>query len=79
MFELQAPAPERISRHVMLTKSRGGVTELERVGSARGSGHVYVIRYHKEPRQAGRIFEGGSWIGFRYLDANWSFVKKSDS
>jgi hypothetical protein len=78
LFELQAPAPERISRHVMLTKSRGGVTELERVGGAR-SGDVYVIRYHKEPRDAGRLLEGGSWIGFRYRDANWSFVKQSDS
>jgi hypothetical protein len=79
MFETQAPAPERISRLVMLTKSRGGVTELERVGKSRSSGDVYVIRYHREAKNAARIFEGGSWIGFRYRDANWSFVKPADS
>jgi hypothetical protein len=79
LFERQAPADERNLRHVMLSQSRGVITELERVVSTRGSGDMYVIRYHKASRDAAKIFDAGSWIGFRYRDANWSFVKQTDS
>ena len=63
----------------MLSKSRGVITELENIASASGPGNMYVIRYHKATRDAGRIFDAGSWIGFRYRDANWSFLKQADS
>jgi len=35
----------------------------------------YIIRYHKSSASAGVVLETGSWIGFRYRDSHWSFVK----
>jgi hypothetical protein len=63
----------------MFSKSRGVITELESVANTSGSGNMYVIRYHKASLDAGRIFDAGTWIGFRYRDANWSFLKQGDS
>ena len=64
------------TRHVMLSKSRGMITEVENVAGA-GSG-MYVIRHHTAARDAASIFDAGSWVGFRYRDANWSFLKQAD-
>jgi hypothetical protein len=36
----------------------------------------YIIRYRKSSAQAGFLVDAGSWIGFRYRDAHWSFVKQ---
>lgn len=77
-LEMEEPVPDRVSRHVMLANSRGVITELELVGATAGSGEMYVIRYHRASRDAGRILDAGSWIGFRYRDAHWSFVKQTD-
>ena len=73
--DFQEPAPDRTSRHVMLSSSRGVITEVELVGAA---SDIYLIRYHKASRDAGKILDAGSWIGFRYRDAHWSFVKQAD-
>jgi len=59
------------SRHVMLSNVRGRVTELERLKTDR-----YLIRYHKSTTDVGVLLDSGSWIGFRYRDAHWSFVKQ---
>jgi hypothetical protein len=69
-----SPASDRVSRHVMLSTTRGMITELEVVGAP--SGDVYMIRYRDASQGAGKILETGSWIGFRYHDAHWSFVKQ---
>jgi hypothetical protein len=59
------------SRHVLLSSDRGVVTELERLPS-----DEYIIRYHRSASDAGIILDDGTWIGFRYRDAHWSFVKQ---
>lgn len=59
------------SRHVILSKARGVVTELERLQT-----DDYIIRHHKSSADAGVILKTGSWIGFRYRDAHWSFVEQ---
>jgi hypothetical protein len=58
------------SRHVMLSSAGGVITEMERMQADK-----YIIRYHKSPESAGVVVETGSWIGFRYRDSDWSFVK----
>jgi hypothetical protein len=58
------------SRHVILSSVRGVITELERLQADK-----YIIRYHKTSAGAGVLFETGPWIGFRYRDSCWSFVK----
>ena len=69
---MRSPANEsETSRHVMLSSGRGVVTELERL-----TADQYIIRYHKSSADAGVILDTGSWIGFRYSDAHWSFVKR---
>jgi hypothetical protein len=55
----------------MLSSVRGVVTELERVKTDQ-----YLIRSHKSSTDVGVLLDSGSWIGFRYRDAHWSFVKK---
>ena len=73
--------PDQISRHIMLSSLRGMVTEVERIGAVSGSGECYVLRYHKASGDTGMILNVGapsdsmSWIGFRFRDAHWSFVK----
>ena len=58
----------------MLSTTRGVTTELEVVGAPYGE-DVYMIRY-RDASEAGKLLETGSWIGFRYSDAHWSFVKQ---
>ena len=59
------------SRHVIMSNARGVVTELERLQT-----DEYIIRYHKSSADAGAVLQTGAWIGFRYSDAHWSFVKQ---
>jgi len=72
--ETGLPALDHVSRHVMLSTTRGMTTELEVVAAP--SGDVYLIRYRGASEGAGKLLETGSWIGFRYHDAHWSFVKQ---
>jgi hypothetical protein len=58
----------------MLSTTRGVVTELELVGDP--SGDVYVIRYRNASEGSGKILDSGSWVGFRYHNSHWSFVKQ---
>ena len=72
--ETSSPVLDHVSRHVMLSTTRGMTTELEVAGAP--SGDVYLIRYRNASDRAGQLLETGSWIGFRYHDAAWSFVKQ---
>jgi hypothetical protein len=47
------------------------VTELERL-----TADEYVVRQHKTYADANLVLDAPSWIGFRYCDAHWSFLKK---
>ena len=67
-------APNTVSRHVMLSTTRGMITELELSGAP--SGYEYVIRSRNASGGVGQIVDSDSWIGFRYHDTNWSFVKQ---
>ena len=58
------------SRHITISTTRGVVTEMERIDPDQ-----YTLRYLKSSTEAGMILETG-WIGFRYRDAHWSFVKQ---
>ena len=58
-------------RHVILSTERGVVTELERVHTDQ-----YIVRCHRSSADAGLILETGGWVGFRYRDAHWSFLKQ---
>jgi len=81
--EIQASATDRTPRHVMLSSLRGVITEVELVGATSGSGSCYVLRYHKASENADLILDVGApsdqkpWIGFRFHDAHWSFVKQN--
>ena len=68
------PGSDRVARHVSLSSTRGLITELELVGAP--AGDMYLIRYRKASDGAGKLFDSGSWIGFRYHEAHWSFVKQ---
>ena len=68
------PGSDRVARHVTLSNSRGMITELELVGAP--AGDTYLIRYRKASEGASKLFDSGSWIGFRYHEAHWSFVKQ---
>ena len=69
------------SRHVTLSRKRGVITEVERIGGNSDSGDQYILRYQKASEGADGILavdmplDPMSWMGFRYGDANWSFVK----
>src|SRR5207244_11795428 len=67
-------ASDRVARHITLSTNRGLVTELELVGAP--AGDIYLIRYRNASEGASKLFDSGSWIGFRYHDAHWSFVKQ---
>jgi hypothetical protein len=60
----------KATRHVILSSAGGVITEMERL-----KGDKYIIRYHKSSASTGLVLETGSWIGFRYRDSHWSFVK----
>jgi hypothetical protein len=72
--EITLPTSNNASRHVMLSTKRGVITELELLGAS--SGDEYVIRQRKASGGVGQIMDSDSWIGFRYHDAHWSFVKQ---
>ena len=59
------------ARHIMLSSGRGVITEIEQVRA-----DDYVIRYHTSAADIARMMDAGSWVGFRYGDDHWSFVKK---
>ncbi len=68
------------ARHVTLSSQRGMVTELEMGGDAYAAGGPYVLRYHKSDNAKAALLDihttdAASWTGFRYHDAQWSFVK----
>ena len=71
--ETTLAAAEHVLRHVMLSTTRGMITELEIMDAPSG---VYMIRYRNASEGAGRLLDTGSWIGFRYHDAQWSFVEQ---
>jgi hypothetical protein len=72
--EIAFAASNKVSRHVMLSTTRGVITELEL--SDAPSGDAYMIRQRHASGGVGQIVDSGSWIGFRYHDAHWSFVKQ---
>lgn len=67
-------APDRVLRHVMLSETRNVITELELADASVGDG--YLIRQRHASGGVGQIMDSPSWIGFRYHDAHWSFVKQ---
>jgi hypothetical protein len=58
------------SRHITISTTRGVVTEMEHIEPDQ-----YTLRYLKSSTEAGMVLDTG-WIGFRYRDAQWSFVKQ---
>ena len=73
-YEITFAASNKVSRHVMLSTTRGVITELEL--SDASSGDAYVIRQRRASGGVGQIVDSASWIGFRYRDTHWSFVKQ---
>lgn len=73
-FEPNVTAPEPGSRHIVRSSLRGMVTELERISSGDGSEERYILRCRPASATPEVIF-GVGWIGFRYREAQWSFVK----
>jgi len=61
------------SRHVTLSSARGIVMETEQVRS-----NEYILRCHKSSSNAAFLADATSWIGFRYSNAHWSFMKSAD-
>jgi hypothetical protein len=72
-YAIRVSAPNRALRHVMMCTARDVITELELSGAS--SGDEYLIRQRHASGGVGQIVDSGSWIGFRYHDAHWSFVK----
>ena len=72
--EIEFAASNKASRHVMLSSARGVITELELAGAPFGD--AYMIRSRHASGGIGQIIDSASWIGFRYHDAHWSFVKQ---
>ena len=72
--ETKLAAPGRVLRHVMLSKTRDVITELELADASVGDG--YLIRLRDASGGVGQIMDSPSWIGFRYRGAHWSFVKQ---
>ena len=73
-YEIEVAASDKVSRHVMLSATRGVITELELSGTS--SGDAYVIRRRHASGGVGQIVDSAFWIGFRYHEAHWSFVKQ---
>jgi hypothetical protein len=73
-YEITVPAPAKVSRHVMLSTTRGVITEMELADAS--SADAYIIRRRNVSGGVGQIMDSGSWIGFRYHDSHWSFVKQ---
>ena len=70
---MMVAASNRALRHVMMSTARDVITELELLGASSGDG--YLIRQRHASGGVGQIVDSGSWVGFRYQDAHWSFVK----
>jgi hypothetical protein len=73
-------ALERSTRHVTLSNTRGMITELEMGKGASAAAGRYVLRYHKSDNATDALLDistsdSASWMGFRYRDTQWSFVK----
>jgi hypothetical protein len=56
------------------------ITELEMGNAGFAAGGQYLLRYHKSDKPAEAILnisskDAASWIGFRYRDTQWSFLK----
>ena len=73
-IEITAPESNKVSRHVMISTAQGVITELELTDAVCADG--YVIRQRNASGGVGQVMDSGSWIGFRYHDAHWSFVKQ---
>jgi len=74
----------RSRTHIMRFSLRGGVvTELEKVGGDSGQAERYILRCHArsltpgKPINLGSVLDSTSWMGFRYQDNHWSFVKRT--
>ena len=70
----------RSTRHVTLSSERGMITELEMDNAGFAAGGQYLLRYHKSDKAGEAILDittndASSWIGFRYRDTQWSFIK----
>ena len=83
LFQIQIALSDPASRHVTLSRARGMITEVERIGRDSDSGDLYILRHQKASKGAARVLavemplDPMSWTGFRYGDANWSFVKRA--
>ena len=73
-YVVMVTASNRALRHVMLSTAGDVITELELLGAAAEDG--YVIRQRNASGGVGQIVDSGSWVGFRYHDVHWSFVKQ---
>jgi hypothetical protein len=56
------------------------VTELEMGDASFTAGARYVLRYHRADKSATPVLHirssgSESWMGFRYQNTQWSFVK----
>src|SRR6187549_909740 len=70
----------RSTRHVTLSRGRGMVTELEMGNAGFTAGGQYLLRYHKSDKPGEVILDistndAASWVGFRYRNTQWSFIK----
>jgi hypothetical protein len=68
------------TRHVTLSTERGMVTELEMSNPGFAAGGQYLLRYHKSDKPGEVILDistndAASWVGFRYRNTQWSFIK----
>ena len=72
--QIRFAAPNKVSRHVILSMAKGVITEMELLGAP--SGDAYMVRSRHASSGIGQIIDSTSWIGFRYHDAHWSFVKQ---
>lgn len=62
-------------RHVMVSTAQDVITELELSGASSEAG--YLIRQRHASGGVGQIVDSDSWIGFRYHDDHWSFLRHS--
>jgi hypothetical protein len=56
------------------------ITELEMGNAGFAAGSQYLLRYHKSDGPGDAILnintnDAASWMGFRYRDTQWSFIK----
>jgi hypothetical protein len=55
------------------------ITELEMGNAGFAAGAHYLVRYHKSNKPEEAILnitnDAASWVGFRYRNTQWSFIK----